>query len=303
MYFIDFLVSKTIFNLKLGAKVINKAIAISYLFNNHFFKLKIKVFLNFKYIYKTMRHFKFLIILLLFVNFSTAQSNQELKEIVSKAENKLRGKSSFSEMKITTVRKKYSREMTMKSWTKNDDYSLILIQSPARDKGTTYLKREKEIWYYLPSVERNIKMPPSMMNQSWMGTDLTNDDLVRKTSMEKDFEHTLIKTEDVDGNTCYHIELIPHEDADVIWGKVEIWVDKVYFNILKQASFDEDMELVNTMVGSNVKEMGGETIPTKLEFYPADKPNQKTLLEYISLQFNVKIPEYYFTTQYMTKVK
>jgi len=227
----------------------------------------------------------------------------DLKSIIEKAENKLRGKSSYSELKITTVRPKYTREMKLKSWTKNDDFSLMYIASPSRDKGTTYLKREREIWYYLPSVERNIKMPPSMMNQSWMGTDLSNDDLVRKTSMEKDFEHTFVKMEDISGNACYHIKLIPHQDADVIWGKVEIWVDEIHFNILKQESFDEDLELVNSMIGSEVKEMGGETIPTKMEFYPADKPNQKTLMEYLSIQFNIAIPAYYFTTQYMTKVK
>lgn len=226
-----------------------------------------------------------------------------LKTIINKAENKLRGKSSVSTMTITTVRPKYSREMQLKSWTQNDDLSLIYISSPARDKGTVYLKRTKEIWYYIPSIERNIKMPPSMMNQSWMGTDLSNDDLVKKTSMENDFDHELLGSELIDNIDCYHISLIPHGDAEVIWGKIEIWVDKEYFNILKQESFDEDLELVNTFVASDVKEMGGETIATKMVFYPADKPQQKTVLEYTSLQFNVKIPDYYFTTQFMTKVK
>lgn len=227
----------------------------------------------------------------------------DLKSIVAKAENKLRGKSSIATMKVTTVRPKYSRKMELKNWTQNDDLSLMYIGAPARDKGTTYLKRKKEIWYYLPSIERNIKMPPSMMNQSWMGTDLSNDDLVKKTSMENDFHHKLIASEAIDGMDCYHISLIPHEDAEVIWGKIEIWVEKENFNILKQESFDEDLELVNTIHASNVKDMDGEIIPTKMIFYPADKPKQRTEMEYISIKFNVTIPEYYFTTQFMTKVK
>lgn len=246
------------------------------------------------------------IYLLLFLFFSltiVGQSTAELKEIVSKAENKLRGKSSVSEMTITTVRAKYTREMKMKTWTQGEDFSLMYIQAPVRDKGTTYLKRNREIWYYLPSIERNIKMPPSMMNQSWMGTDLSNDDLVKKTSTAKDFSHTLLKKEKIDGQDCYHIELIPHEDADVIWGKVELWIDLVHYNVMKQQSFDEDMELVNTMVSSNVQQVGKQTIPLRLEFFPADKKNQKTILEYSSIQFDVKIPSHYFTTQYMTKVK
>jgi len=250
-----------------------------------------------------MRKLIIIIFILFSANYTIAQNKLQLNEIVSKAENKLRGKSSVATMKITTVRPKYSREMQLKSWTQNDDFSLMYISAPARDKGTTYLKRDKEIWYYLPSIERNIKMPPSMMNQSWMGTDLSNDDLVRKTSMEKDFDHKLIASEEIDGIDCYHISLIPHEDAEVIWGKIEIWVDKVHFNILRQESFDEDLELVNALSASNVKEMGGEIIPSKMVFYPADKPQQKTIMEYISIQFNVKIPDYYFTTQFMTKVK
>jgi len=250
-----------------------------------------------------MRKIIVVLILLFSGNYLIAQNKLQLNEIVSKAENKLRGKSSVATMKITTVRPKYTREMQLKSWTQNDDFSLMYIASPARDKGTVYLKRDKEIWYYLPSIERNIKMPPSMMNQSWMGTDLSNDDLVKKTSMEKDFDHELITSEEIDDIDCYHISLIPHDDAEVIWGKIEMWVDKEHFNILKQESFDEDLELVNTISASNVKEMGGEIIPSKMVFYPADKQKQKTIMEYITIQFNVKIPDYYFTTQFMTKVK
>lgn len=242
---------------------------------------------------------------LFFLGLSLLVSAQELdlKSIVYKADNRLRGKSSVATMKITTVRPKYTREMELKSWTQNDDLSLMYISAPARDKGTTYLKRTKEIWYYLPSIERNIKMPPSMMNQSWMGTDLSNDDLVKKTSMANDFDHELIASEKINDIDCYHISLIPHEDTEVIWGKIEIWVDNAHFNILKQQSFDEDLALVNTVEGSIVKEMDGEILPTILVFYPADKPGQKTIMEYLTLKFNVKIPDYYFTTQFMTKVK
>jgi len=242
-------------------------------------------------------------ILIICLSLTLTAQEIDLKPIINKAENKLRGKSSVATMTITTVRPKYTREMQLKSWTQNDDLSLIYISAPARDKGTVYLKRTKEIWYYIPSIERNIKMPPSMMNQSWMGTDLSNDDLVKKTSMENDFDHELIASEEIEGVDCYHISLIPHEDAEVIWGKIELWIDKEHFNILKQESFDEDLELVNTILSSNIKEMGGEIIPSKMVFYPADKSKQKTIMEYNAIKFNVKIPDHYFTTQFMTKVK
>ena len=227
----------------------------------------------------------------------------DLKEIIKKAESRLKGLSSISEMKITIVRPKYERSMVIKSWTKGDDYSLMYIKTPARDKGTTYLKRKKEIWYYIPSVERYIKMPPSMMSQSWMGTDLSNDDLVQKTSLIDDFKYSLVKSEIISGVDCYQIKLIPKESAEVIWGRVDLWVDKKHYNVMKQTQYDEDIELVNTMVSSKIKVMGGKTIPSRMEFIPADKPKQKTVMEYLSIKFDVKIPDSYFTTQYMTRVK
>jgi outer membrane lipoprotein-sorting protein len=231
------------------------------------------------------------------------QEKVDLKKIIREAENRMRGVSSISTMKISIIRAGYTRDMTMKAWTKGDDYSLMLIKSPARDKGTTYLKRNKEIWYYIPSVERNIKMPPSMMNQSWMGTDMSNDDLVRKTSMVNDFTHSYIGTKTIDGHECYHVKLIPKEEADIVWGKIELWIDKKHYNIMKQQSFDEDLELVNTMNASAVKNMSGKIIPTVMDVIPADKPKQKTRMTYTSIKFDVEIPEYYFSTQYMSKVK
>ncbi|MDB4835121.1 outer membrane lipoprotein-sorting protein [Cyclobacteriaceae bacterium] len=231
------------------------------------------------------------------------QSEPNLSEIISKAENRMRGKSSIATMKITTVRPKYSRDMRIKNWTKTEDFNVMYIMEPARDKGTVYLKREKEIWYYLPKIERNIKMPPSMMNQSWMGTDMSNDDLVKKTSYANDFTHKLIGSVTVSGVDCYEIELIPKPDTDVVWGKIKMWVDKKLFNIMKQEQYDEDLELVNTMNASKVKSMGGETLPTHMEMIPADKKGQKTIMVYESIQFNVEIPEQYFTTQYMTRLR
>jgi outer membrane lipoprotein-sorting protein len=246
-----------------------------------------------------------LIVFLVFFSFdlSAQMSSQQIKDLVYTAENRLKGKSSIAELKITTIRPKYSREMVMKTWTSGEDYSLMYVKEPARDRGTSYLKREKEIWYYIPSIERNIKMPPSMMNQSWMGTDLSNDDLVKKTSLANDFDHEFIGEENVNGEDCYRLKLIPHPEADIIWGKIELWIGKSYKNILRQESFDEDLELVNTMNAYDIKSMDGVFVPTRMEFIPADKPEQKTEMQYITLEFDVAIPPSNFTTQYMTRIK
>jgi outer membrane lipoprotein-sorting protein len=250
-----------------------------------------------------MKKYFFVVFLpFLLSNSSNFKSSIDLQQIIEKAENRMRGKSSEAIMSITIVRPKYSREMGLKTWTKSDNYNVMYLMSPARDKGTVYLKRKKEIWYYLPKIERNIKMPPSMMSQSWMGTDMSNDDLVKKTSMANDFSHKLVGEVDLEGRECYEIELIPHDDADVVWGKVKLWVDKEIFNIMKQEQYDEDLELVNTMNASKVKNLGGQIIPTHMEIIPADKLDQKTVMVYKSLEFDVDVPEQYFTTQYMTRI-
>ena len=175
------------------------------------------------------------------------------KEVITKSDEKLRGESSKADLKMTIIRPKWTREMEMRSWAKGDEYSLILVESPARDKGIVFLKRDKEIWNWQPTIERMIKLPPSMMMQSWMGSDFSNDDLVRQSSLITDFEHRFLEEETIDGRSCYAVELIPHEDAAVVWGKVIMWIDKEEFLQLKTEFYDEEEYLINTIYGKEMK--------------------------------------------------
>lgn len=233
-----------------------------------------------------------------FLNFS-----QTADEIIQKAEDRMKGTSSYAEMTITTIRPKWQREMKIKSWTKGDDYSATLVMSPAKDKGTVFLKRKSEIWNYIPSIERTIKMPPSMMSQSWMGTDMTNDDLVKESSMKRDYTKKIIGTEIIENLECYNIQLTPKENVNSIWGKVMIWISKKDFLQLQVKYYDEDNELINTVLGKNVKMMGGLMIPTVMEIIPADKKGHKTRMTYTALQLNLEIKDEVFTTPYMKRLK
>ncbi len=233
----------------------------------------------------------------------TSQSGLSAKEIVAKADEKLRGQSSIAEIKMTIVRPSWQREMSLKSWSLGDAYSLILVTAPARDRGTAFLKRNREIWNWQPTIDRTIKMPPSMMSQSWMGSDFTNDDLVRESSTVHDYSHKLLGSEKIDGRDCYRIELVPTEKAAVVWGKVLLWVDKQDFMQLKTEFYDEDGYLVNTMIGKDVKNLGGKLLPARLEVIPADKPNHKTIIEYITLEFDKPIKTDFFSVQNMKRVR
>ncbi len=242
---------------------------------------------------------------LLFLLVGTSQTQaQTAKEIIQKAEEVMRGvNSAKAEMSMTIVRPDWKRVVTMKSWSKGNDYSLILITGPARDKGTAFLKREKEMWNWQPTIERVVKMPPSMMSQSWMGSDFSNDDLVRQSSMVNDYHQELKGSETIDGRDCYIIELVPKEDALVIWGRIVFWVDKEDYLQLKTEFYDEDDYLINTMLGKNIQEMGGKTLATRMEVIPEEEEGQKTIIEYKNIEFDTEIKDSFFSQQNMKRIR
>ena len=225
------------------------------------------------------------------------------KEIIKKADAKLRGETSIATLKMSIVRPSWTREMTMKSWSKGTEYSLILVTAPARDKGTAFLKREKEIWNWQPTIDRTIKLPPSMMMQSWMGSDFTNDDLVRESSVVEDYTHVSMGTEAIEGRTCYKIEMTPKPDAPVVWGKIMIWIDKEEYMQMKSEFYDEDGYLVNTMLGKAPKEFDGKLLPSRMEVIPEDEEGHKTVIEYLNMEFDEPIKEQFFSIQNMKRVK
>lgn len=228
---------------------------------------------------------------------------ESAKEIVAKADELIKANSSYTEMKMIIIKPDWSREIEMKLWSLEPDYGLVLITAPAKDKGMVTLKREKEVWNWIPSVQRVIKIPPSMMLQSWMGSDFTNDDLVRQSSIVQDYEHSIVGEEEMEGYLCYKILMIPKPEAGVVWGKIIIWISKEGYLQLRADYYDEDEYIVKSMIGSKVKKMGGRTIPSYWEMIPVDKPGQKTVMEYLTIEFNIKISESYFSQQNMKRIR
>jgi outer membrane lipoprotein-sorting protein len=234
---------------------------------------------------------------------STMAQDIDIKEIVRKSDEKFRGTSSTGTFSMTIQRPTWSRTISMKSWALGTEYSLIYVTAPAKEKGQVFLKRGNEMWNWVPTIERMVKVPPSMMMQSWMGSDFTNDDLVRESSIVKDYTHKLLGEEKIDNYPCYKVELIPFENAPVVWGKVLMWVSKQDFLWLKAEFYDEDGVLVNTEILSDVKKMDDRVIPTRMEMIPADKKGQKTIMIFEDTKFNVPLKEDFFSIQNMKKLK
>ena len=246
-------------------------------------------------------------IVTLAVCFSTAASTvaqtPDATEIVRRADDNRRGNSSYSEIRMTIVRPTWSREIGIKSWSKGNDYSLTLITAPAKEKGQAFLKRQKDLWNWQPSIGRMIKMSSSIMGQSWMGSDFTNDDMVRESSTVNDYTHSLEKTEKVREFDCYKVILIPKEDAAVVWGKVLMWVSTADFVEMKTEFYDEDNTLINTFNGYEVKSYGKRKLTSRMEVVPADKPNQKTVMTVDKYEFDLPVDESFFSQQKMKSLK
>jgi len=243
------------------------------------------------------------ILLIVFIA-PTAIWSQDAREIVRKADTKYNGeKSSFSEMTMTIVRPKYKRTIEFKGWAISGGQALTLVTAPAKEKGQSFLKSGNNLWSWNPTIQRLIKLPPSMMSQGWMGSDFSNDDILKESSLVKDYTHKLIGTETIGGQKCYKIELIPLESAGVVWGKINLWISIADYFELKSEFYDEDGYLVKSHLASAIKVFDDRKLPSVIEIIPADEPGNKTIVTIKSMRFNISFEKDFFTQQNMKRVK
>ncbi len=242
-------------------------------------------------------------LLLIAVSSSTFAQTLTGKEIVQKADDKWQGTTSQSEMTMTIVRPTWKRTIKMKNWTKGRDYALTLVTFPAKEKGQTFLKRQTEMWNWSPKISRLIKLPPAMMSQGWMGSDFSNDDMLKESSIVVDYNHKIVGSETISGKDCYKLELLPREDAAVVWGKIEMWISKNDFDQLKSMYYDEEMFLVKTHVMSDIKKMHDREIPTRIEIIPEDEPGNKTIVVTTKQIFDKPMKEAFFSKQNMKRIR
>ncbi len=209
--------------------------------------------------------------------------------MVQKAFDYYRGMASVSVVDMTVHRADWERTMKIKAWTLGAHDSLFKILSPPKDRGNGTLKKSDEMWTYNPKVNRVIKLPPSMMSQAWMGSDFSNNDLVKSDTIVRDYIHTLVDVKERDGFKIYTIESIPHPQAPVIWGmlRFEVREDGIMF---KQGFYDEDKILVKELVTKDIKVMAGKFFPLVWKISKIDEPDEYTTLKYFELEFKDSLP-------------
>ncbi len=243
----------------------------------------------------------FTILFVLSASAANAKPQINAIEILEKVDDLWRGESSYADitMEVTTVH--WQRSLKMRVWSLGKDYSLIIITHPPKERGVATLKALKNIWNYLPRVNRVIRVPTSMMMAEWMGSHFTNDDLVKESRMSEDYDVEITFDGTRDGSAVYDLTLTPKPEAPVVWGKIVTTVTKVDLLPTKSLYFDEEGELARSMVFTGIRMFEGRKIPATLTLIPADKPMEKTVVRYEDMKFGLGLDTKFFSLRNLSR--
>ncbi len=225
----------------------------------------------------------------------------DLDAAVKHFENMYRSRSSISTAEIVITRPRRTKTMKMDIWTKGEEKALIVVTAPAREKGTASLKVEKNLWNYLPRIKRTIRIPPSLMMGSWMGSDFTNDDLVKESSYKEDYTYKTAGRSDDPKGWVIRFEAKP--DTVGLWKRFEVVLSEDGTLPLLGRYYDRKDRLSRTIQWSDVKNFDGRRVPAKMTLIPTDeeKKGHRTEMIYHAIQFDVDIPERTFSLSELEK--
>lgn len=229
------------------------------------------------------------IFIFLFLTVSISFAN-EAEDIIKKLDNNMRGVSIYIQIKMSITSLGHTRVMKMQSWSEGTKKSFVKVIYPPRDKGITFLSLDNQMWQYIPKIERTIKIPPSMMLQNWMGSDITNDDVVKQSSIIEDYTPRILKKE----GKIITLELIPKEDAAVVWGKIISRIDTKTYTSQKDIFFDEDGKEVREFIYKKVKKFSKYYLPTYWKVQSSEKKTSFTEIVLEEVEYDKEISGQYF---------
>jgi outer membrane lipoprotein-sorting protein len=227
-------------------------------------------------------------------------SNPNAVDLLKKIDELYRSDSSYGEMEMEVVTPNWTRIIGIKSWTRGMKKTFMYITAPQKDEGITTLRLGTKMWNYFPKINKVMRVPPSMMMGSWMGSDFTNDDLVKESTFIDDYTGELFNPEDA-SKGLHYIRLKPKKDAMSLWAKIEITIDKKNNLPVKQVYFDEKGRMARTMEFKDIKKLGGKFLPATLLMQVTSKPNRRTIIRYKKMDFDIKIPESVFSIRNLQK--
>ncbi len=214
-----------------------------------------------------------------------------------------RSKASKGKMTMKIVTKNYEREMTMEMTTRGMDDTLIRIVAPRKDRGVSTLKKGTEMWNYIPKVRKTVRVPPSMMTSSWMGSDVTNDDLVRGSSYEDDYTTEMSPKEAKGGEVC--VTTTPKPSAPVTWSRIVGCFDQETLTPTRQVFYDEKDRAARRISFADVKTMDGRVIPTRMTIEPliGENKGNKTVMTYVEMDFDADVDPRVFSLSSLRRAR
>ncbi|MHB8872166.1 MAG: outer membrane lipoprotein-sorting protein [Myxococcaceae bacterium] len=229
----------------------------------------------------------------LFLLLAATAAPPEVDAVLERLDDLYRSKSSVARVELTVTSPRTTRTLRMKTWTRGTEQALVVIEAPPREAGIATLRVGDNLWNHLPRIARTIRVPPSMMLGSWMGTDFTNDDLVKESSYRKDF------TSRIDGRSESPPgwRIVSEVKPGVVgrWARIEMVVDDAGNIPLEMRYFDRKGRLARVMTFDEVRVFDGRKVPAHLSLVPSDVEGQKTEMRYLDIQFDVKVPQSTFS--------
>ncbi|MFQ5498766.1 MAG: outer membrane lipoprotein-sorting protein [Candidatus Zixiibacteriota bacterium] len=227
-----------------------------------------------------------------------ADDEVDVEQLVREIDAYYRADNSYSDIEMEIVTPHWQRTLSMKSWTEGMDKTFIRIDAPKKDKGVATLRLDNEMWNYLPKTDKVMKVPPSMMMGSWMGSDFTNDDLVNEFSLFEDYSYDLFRPEGAENDLLY-LRCVPRPDLPVVWGSIVVGVRRADHLMLFQKYYDEKGKLMRVLSYSEVRQFGDRRLPAVLELVPQNKSGHKTVIRYLSATFNSNLPDDVFSLRHL----
>jgi outer membrane lipoprotein-sorting protein len=219
---------------------------------------------------------------------------QDAAEIVRGAINHWRGTTSYTEMTMVIHRPDWERSMSMRAWTEGEKRSLVRVTEPRKDRGNGTLMDDNSMWSFSPKINRVIKIPSSMMSQSWMGSDFSNKDISRADDIIDQYHHTLLGTAEVDGHVVYEIQSVPHEEAAVVWGREVLRIRDDHV-LVEQRYYDQDDVLVKSLQSLDIGEMGGRTVAIRQRMGKVESPDEWTEVQLDAVDYEIELSSNIFT--------
>jgi outer membrane lipoprotein-sorting protein len=232
--------------------------------------------------------------------FCADEKELSIEAIIKKVDELYRSKTSFAELKMAISTPDWERTLTMKAWSEGMDNTFIYIMSPKKDEGIATLRIRNEMWNFFPKINKVMKVPPSMMMGQWMGSDFTNDDLVKESTLLDDYTAELFVPADANPKYFY-INLKPKKTTITVWGKIELVVDKESYLPVTEGYYDENDNKIRVLTFKDIKDFGGRKLPSVLEMTPVKKQGHKTTIFYEQAEFDKELPSDTFTLRNLQK--